>query len=144
MSTAKLHLLKLCVGAACIDDLQEWQMRNRAHWPGGMPRHVTRMSPKRADELLDGGALYWVIKGAIQCRQTIIGLEQVTGEDGIKRCAILLDPAIIPTQSAPRRPFQGWRYLAAGDAPPDINPAHQGEEPLPSGLAESLAAFGLR
>lgn len=119
-----LHLIKLCVGTDSIDDLRQWQdeklaaarkkRRTARLW------HRTRMFPKRRDEVLDGGSLYWVIKGVVQVRQPIIDLEAVTGEDGIQRCDIILDRELIPVRPVPRRAFQGWRYLVADEAPSDL------------------------
>lgn len=142
-----LHLVKLCVGTESIEDLRQWQSGRAAErLAKGLdprPRHVTRMWPRRAEELLAGGSLYWVIRGTIQVRQRIAGLEEVTGADGITRCAIVLEPALIPTALRPRRPFQGWRYLPAADAPPDLGSA-PGEAPdLPPGLREALSRFGV-
>ena len=106
--------------------------------------HITRMWPKRQDELLNGGSLYWVIKGIVSARQQIIGLEEMIGADGIRRCGIRLDATLHRTHSAPRRPFQGWRYLAATDAPPDL-PAHRPtDDVLPPELSAELAAIGVR
>lgn len=139
-----VHLLKLCVGADSIEDLTDWQHSQRHRWPKGCAVHVTRMWPKREAEVLNGGSLYWVIKGVILCRQRIVGLEQVVGEDGISRCAIVLDQEVIRTEAAPRRPFQGWRYLDTRDAPRDLPMGRAGEEALPPGLAEAMAVFGLR
>lgn len=139
-----VHLLKLCVGADSIEDLADWQHSQRHRWPKGCAVHVTRMWPKREAEVLNGGSLYWVIKGVILCRQRILGLEQVVGDDGISRCAIVLDQEIIRTDAAPRRPFQGWRYLDAKDAPRDLPKGRAGEEVLPPGLSEAMAVFGLR
>ena len=115
---AQLHLVKICVGAETVDDLLDWQRNPRAKGPDGLPRHVTRMWPKRAEELLAGGSLYWVFKGSILARQCILRLDEAMGADGIARCAIVLDPHVVRTHAATRRPFQGWRYLKAEDAPP--------------------------
>lgn len=139
-----VNLLKLCVGATGIDDLATWQDQRRKVWPDGMPRHITRMWPKRSDEILNGGSLYWVFKGVILARQTITALEEQRGEDGILRCALVLDPQIIPTEPAPRRPFQGWRYLSVEDAPRDLPKSRETEEALPPDLARALADIGLR
>lgn len=136
-----LHLLKLCVGAAGPEDLAGWQA-GRPDRFGGVC-HITRMRPKRVAELLDGGSLYWVMKGSIACRQRIIGLEDVTGEDGIARCAIVMDREIVLTRPAPRRAFQGWRYLAAGDAPPDADAGGEGEDELPDEMRRALADIGV-
>jgi len=139
-----VHLVKLCVGAESVEDLARWQAARIAEDPATQPRHVTRMGPKRAADLLAGGSLYWVIRGAIMVRQRILALDPVTGADGIGRCAIRLDPALVRTVAAPRRPFQGWRYLAPADAPRDLPQPRRGEAALPPGLAEALAEFGLR
>ncbi|MDD7972106.1 DUF1489 family protein [Roseinatronobacter alkalisoli] len=142
--TAKIHLIKLCVGAEEVDDLVQWQRRPQAKGPDGLPRHVTRMWPKRADELLAGGSLYWVFKGSVLARQAITRLDEVIGADGITRCAIVLDPEIIRTAAAPKRPFQGWRYLKPADAPPDLPKARKGDDTLPPELDAALADLGLR
>lgn len=139
-----VNLLKLCVGAESIEDLEAWQAEQAPRWPAGRAVHVTRMWPKREAEVLAGGSLYWVIKGVVLARQRILGLERVQGGDGIDRCALLLDPAVIRTEAAPRRPFQGWRYLAPEDAPRDLPQGRAREEPLPEGLARALADIGLR
>lgn len=138
------NLLKLCVGAESVEDLEHWQDSQRPHWPAGRAVHVTRMWPKREAEVLSGGSLFWVIKGLVLARQRILGLERVEGADGIARCALLLDPAVIRTEAAPRRPFQGWRYLAPADSPRDLPQGRAREEPLPESLARALAEIGLR
>ena len=139
-----INILKLCVGANSIEDLTQWQDSQRARWPSGRAIHVTRMFPKREAEVLDGGSLYWVIKGVIQCRQRILAMEQVLESDGITRCALILDPQIIRTEAAARRPFQGWRYLAPTDSPGDLAKGREQEDALPPALAQALAEIGLR
>lgn len=139
-----LHLVKICVGADGIDDLARWQASPQAKGPDGKPWHVTRMWPKRADDLLAGGSLYWVFKGVLLARQRILRLDEVVGRDGITRCAIVLDPEIQRTTAAPKRPFQGWRYLTAADAPPDLPKARKGDDALPADLDAALANMGLR
>jgi hypothetical protein len=139
-----INILKLCVGADSIDDLTDWQHSQRARWPEGRAVHVTRMWPKREAEVLDGGSLFWVIKGVILCRQHILGLEQVLGTDGITRCALVLDAEVIRTEAAPRRPFQGWRYLDPVESPRDLMKGREREEALPPALAQALAEIGLR
>ena len=138
-----VNLLKLCIGAESVDSLVTWQKNPRAKGPDGLPRHVTRMWPKREAELLDGGSIYWVIQGLVQCRQRILRLDEVTRADGIRRCAIVLDPEIVRTTTAPKRAFQGWRYLQAADAPADLPKARQSEEPLPASLSAALADIGV-
>ncbi|HSF95066.1 MAG TPA: DUF1489 domain-containing protein [Thermohalobaculum sp.] len=147
MPEPKLHLVKLCVGTDSIEDLRTWQSaRSAERLAAGQdprPRHVTRMWPKRADELLAGGSLYWVIRGVIRVRQKIAALEEARGEDGIRRCAIILEPALIPTVPRPRSAFQGWRYFRPEDAPQDIGAAPGDEPDLPPGLREALTKFGV-
>lgn len=139
-----IHLVKLCVGADGVDDLIHWQNLHAPGNPGGLPRHVTRMWPKREAELVAGGSLYWVFKGVILARQRILRLDEVTGDDGIRRCGIVLDPDVVRTQAVPRRPFQGWRYLAPADAPGDLTAARAADDTLPPDLIAALADLGVR
>jgi hypothetical protein len=140
-----VHLVKLCVGAESVDDVRSWiERKAAANARLGMGRahdHVTRMRPRRARDLLEGGSLYWVIKGAILARQRIAGLESRIGADGVERTAILLRPALVLTQARPRRAFQGWRYLDPADAPPDLN--RRGRRETPPELAVELSELGL-
>ncbi len=138
-----LHLLKLCVGAAQVDDLRAWQDAQRASGHEPTPTCTTRMWPKRSRELLAGGSLYWVFKGQVLARQRILGLDPIDWGDGVERCGIRLDAEIVRTEPQPRRPFQGWRYLAAADAPADLSADVSGQA-LPPGLQEAMATFGLR
>lgn len=139
-----IHLVKLSVGSESVDSLEEWQTARRKTLPDQLPRHVTRMWPKREDELLNGGSIYWVIQGAIRCRQKIIRLDEVIGSDGIRRCGIVLDPAIIRTSQAFKRPFQGWRYLDPADAPADLRRSRKSEDSLPDELSAALSDIGVR
>lgn len=138
-----LNLIKLSVGTEGVEDLLAWQSSIRAKGPDGLPRHVTRMWPKREAEILDGGSIYWVIKGVLQCRQRILRLDEVIGGDGIRRCAIVLDPELIRTTQALKKPFQGWRYLSAKDAPADLAKGRENEDALPSSLSAALADLGV-
>lgn len=138
-----VNLIKLSVGTEDVDDLAAWQQLPQVHTPDGLPRHVTRMWPKREAEILADGSIYWVIKGVIQARQRILRLDEVTGQDGIRRCAIVLDPEIFRTSPAPRRPFQGWRYLKPEDSPPDMSARKQSEDALPAELSAALAEIGV-
>lgn len=142
--TKPVHILKLCVGADLVEDLLDWHRTHPSPFPTGERRHVTRMWPKREAEVLAGGSLYWVIKGVILCRQKILRLDEVIGADGIARCGIVMDPEVVRTEAAARRPFQGWRYLDAKDAPPDLPQGRAGDDRLPEDLALALAEIGLR
>ncbi|MEM1351578.1 MAG: DUF1489 domain-containing protein [Pseudomonadota bacterium] len=138
-----VHLIKLSVGTESVEDLAAWQATKRAQAPDGLPRHVTRMWPKRQADVLNGGSIFWVIKGVIQCRQRVERLDEYFGTDGIRRCAIVLEPTLISTQTALKRPFQGWRYLPDSDAPPDLPKGRKAEDPLPPELNRALAEIGV-
>ena len=138
-----LNIIKLCVGADTVEDLTDWQTANAPQWAPGTAEHITRMWPKRADEVLAGGSLYWVIKGVVLARQRILALQERRGADGIARCALVLDAEVIRTEAAPRRPFQGWRYLEAADSPRDLPKGRALDDKLPPALAQALAEIGL-
>ncbi|MGQ4272986.1 DUF1489 family protein [Terrihabitans sp. B22-R8] len=141
-----LHLQKLCVGAVSCEDMEEWieeTLERKRHASVPVEQiHTTRMMPSRAAEILDGGSLYWVIKGAMLARQRILALRPVTGTDGIARCEIVLEPKMIRVDPRPRRAFQGWRYLTADDAPSDLRQGAEGGD-LPAHLALELRELGL-
>ncbi|MEM6481451.1 MAG: DUF1489 domain-containing protein [Pseudomonadota bacterium] len=138
-----INLIKLSVGSESVESLIDWQASARAKGPDGSPRHITRMWPKKEVDLLNGGSIYWVVQGVIQCRQKIVRLDEVIGSDGIRRCAIVLTPEVIRTSLAQKRPFQGWRYLQPADAPADLPRQRQHEEALPAGLSAELADIGV-
>ncbi|WP_375280108.1 DUF1489 family protein [Pseudooctadecabacter sp.] len=138
-----LHLQKLSVGTDNVADLLAWQNTKRAQAVDGLPRHVTRMWPKRKDEVLGGGSMYWVIKGSIMCRQQINRFDEYIGADGVRRCAIVLEPELIRVVPTLKRPFQGWRYLKAEDAPMDLPKGREEEEALPASLNAALAEIGV-
>lgn len=139
----ELNIIKLSVGSDTVESMVAWQASAQAKGPDGLPRHVTRMWPRREKELLDGGSIYWVVQGIVQCRQRILRLDEVVRADGIRRCGIVLDPEVIRTQTAPKRPFQGWRYLPAQDAPADLPENRQNEDALPASLSAALADIGV-
>ena len=139
-----LNLLKLSVGTESVEDLADWQHSQRIRWPAGCAVHVTRMWPKREAEVLDGGSIFWVIKGVILCRQRMVALEEIDLGDGIARCAMIMDQDLVRTEAAPRRPFQGWRYLDPKDSPRDLPKGRTKDDPLPPALAQALAEIGLR
>ena len=100
-----LHLIKLCVGCDSVQDLKDWikeqLAKKKKPASTGKRFHRTRMVPKRVDELLDGGSLYWVIRGEILCRERILGIEPFTDKDGIGRCRIVLDGKVMLVQPRP-------------------------------------------
>lgn len=142
-----LHLIKLCVGAESLQDLREWVAERSltALAAGLQPHttHTTRMVPKRLDELLPGGSLYWVIKGQVAARQPLLDIVTFTGGDGINRCNLVLGPEIIETAPQPKRPFQGWRYLKQEDAPRDLGAIGEDVAAMPEDLRRELAELGL-
>ena len=141
-----LHIQKLCVGAESFEDMEGWikdtiaALKKRGEKAEQI--HTTRMMPSRGAEILDGGSLYWVIKGVMCARQTILDLRPVTGKDGISRCQIVLKPKLIRVEPRARRPFQGWRYLKHDEAPGDLKDAG-GATGLPPHIALELKELGL-
>ncbi len=142
-----LHLVKLCVGAESVGDLEGWIAQRLAEQrrAGQAPeqRHTTRMVPQRKAELLDGGSMFWVIKGQITVRQTLLDIRPFTDADGISRCHLVLEPSLVEVEPRPRKAFQGWRYLSADDAPPDLGRGLPGIMALPEPLRRELRELGL-
>lgn len=143
-----LHLVKLCVGATSIEDLAEWQAQRLAaakkRKEAPQLFHTTFQRPKREAELIDGGSLYWVIRGSIQVRQRLVGLGEGKKQDGTPCCLLMLDPQLVPVRPVPRRAFQGWRYLTAEDAPPDLGSGDGlALAEMPEQLRRELADLGL-
>jgi hypothetical protein len=136
-----LHLIKLCVGVSEVEEMKAWVAMTRKG--EDTLDHITRMFPRRRDEILPHGSLYWVIRGLILCRQPIADLEQVRGRDGIERCRIVFRPKIIRVRPTPRRAFQGWRYLSEEDAPPDLKAGEMAIADMPEAMRKDLAALGL-
>ena len=141
-----LHLIKLCVGIDEVEELEEWRRRRAAaaRKRGRKPViiHRKRMMPLRREEILEGGSLYWVIKGVVQVRAPILDLVRVTAKDGTRMCEIRMSPKLVRTELMPRRAFQGWRYLADAQAPGDL-PAGTKAKNFPASMATELRALGL-
>jgi len=142
-----LHLIKLCVGCDSVRDLEDWikQKLKDKRKRGEKPEHIhrTRMVPKRAAELIDGGSLYWVIRGEIACRQRILDVRPFRDKDGTGRCALVLDRKVVLVEPRPFRAFQGWRYLAPKDAPRELGKAAPGAAAMPEKLRRELRELGL-
>ncbi len=141
--TQSLNLIKLSVGSESVESLALWQTTDYARRHNGHLCHVTRMWPRRGDEVLNGGSVFWVIRGMVLARQRILGFEPHIGEDDIKRCAILLDEDLVRTLPVQRKAFQGWRYLQAIDAPADLDTELEPNTPLPPILEQELAHIGV-
>jgi hypothetical protein len=142
-----LHLIKLAVGIDTVEHLQDRQalrLREARRGAGkGRLRILTRNMPRRADEVLDGGSLYWVVRGQVCVRQAITAIEAVADDESGRRCAIYLDPALVRTASRRSRPFQGWRYYEADNAPRDLSGGAQYEDEPPPEMAAELRELGL-
>lgn len=142
-----LHLIKLCVGCDSVADLEEWvqqklkEKKRRRQNPEHI--HTTRMVPKRAGELVDGGSLYWVIRGQITCRERILAIRPYTDKDGVGRCRVVLDGKIVLVEPRPRAAFQGWRYLEEKEAPRDLARAAPGAARMPEAMRRELRELGL-
>lgn len=142
-----LHLIKLAVGCDSIKDLQDWvRLRMRQAKEQGLPLHhihITRMTPKRDKEILDGGSIYWVIKGEIAARERILAIEPFRDRDGIGRCRLVMEPKLIPVSPRPMRAFQGWRYFDPKSAPPDLGKAAASVAKMPEPMRRELRELGL-
>jgi hypothetical protein len=142
-----LHLIKLCVGCDSVKDLEDWirEKRKRLKKSGSAREHIhtTRMTPKRAEELLDGGSLYWVIRGQIMCRQRLIAVRPFVDKEGVGRCRLALEPKVVLVEPRPFRAFQGWRYLEVKSAPRDLDRAAPGAAAMPEQLRRELRELGL-
>jgi hypothetical protein len=142
-----LHLIKLCVGCDSVADLEDWiseklkEKRRRRQKPEHI--HTTRMVPKRGEELIDGGSLYWVVRGQIACRERILDIRPFTDKDGVGRCRVVLDGKVVLVEPRPRAAFQGWRYLETKDAPRDLSRAAPGAARMPETMRRELRELGL-
>jgi hypothetical protein len=148
MGCMPLHLIKLCVGCDSIEDLASWQLERirQMKAAGTKPElfHRTFQMPKRRAELLDGGSLYWVIKGLIQVRQPLADVTEGTKEDGTPCCVLVFKNELVAVRPMPRRAFQGWRYLSEDEAPEDLGRlSAAGIGAMPAKLRKSLAELGL-
>ena len=141
-----LHLIKLCVGTDSIADLEDWiKLKYAEQKKRGVKKperiHTTRMVPKRAEEIIDGGSIYWVIRGEIMCRERILDIRPFVDKEGVGRCRLILDPKCVPVRPRPYRAFQGWRYLAAKDAPRDLIGSRRARRTCPSRCAANCGTW---
>jgi hypothetical protein len=136
-----LNLIKLAVGVDDVADLARLQKARRRE--RGRYGFFTRNLPKRVDELLDGGSIYWVIKGQVRVRQRLKRFHVMADEEGRSYVIVEYAPKIIPTVPRRHRPFQGWRYLRSEDAPRDLPKGAEADDELPARMAEELRELGL-
>ena len=142
-----VHLIKLAVGIDSLSHLAEHQAQRvsdmAATGEAPLLRNLTRSTPRRRDEVLDGGSIYWVIKGAVRARQRIVDIDTAINHKGLPRCALVFDPELVPVRARPQRAFQGWRYLEPADAPEDAIGGLDQSDDMPAEMAEELRALGL-
>jgi hypothetical protein len=142
-----VHLIKLCVGVETVQELKAWQTERLKHLRRAREPvelcHRTLQTPRRRGEVLDGGSLYWVIKGVILVRQRAIDLRPDVKDDGIACCAIVFDSELVATRPRARRAFQGWRYLAPADAPPDLRTVGDEDSEMPPAMRADLRELRL-
>ena len=142
-----IHLVKLCVGIDSVRQLKTFQAQRREQLrqagAEALNRHFTRNTPRRATEVLDGGALYWVIRRQVRVRQKILRLDGLTDENGRRRCGLILDPQLVQTEPRSFRPFQGWRYMAVDDAPDDLDDLTDESDDMPAEMRRELRLMGL-
>src|ERR1700712_2021379 len=142
-----LHIIKLAVGCESVKELTAWvgERMQTAKKKGLPPHHIhiTRMTPKRVEDVLAGGSLYWVIRGEIAAREKLIGVEPFRDKDGIGRCRLMMQPKVVAVRPRPMRAFQGWRYLTAREAPPDLGKGEANLAAMPEELRRELRDLGL-
>jgi hypothetical protein len=142
-----VHLIKLCVGCDTVSELAEWQVERLAYLRKARKTpelcHRTLQTPRRRDDVLDGGSLYWVIKGFVLVRQRIIDLRADSKDDGTACCGIVLDAELVATRAHPRRAFQGWRYVDPADAPRDVTGLAEGPDDMPPAMRRDLRELRL-
>ena len=142
-----LHLLKMAVGIETVGHLAQVQKQKMARakdGPGASGlRHFTRNAPRRSREILDGGSIYWIIKGAIRVRQRILGISRGTDAEGRRYCELSLDPTLVRTIPRPNKALQGWRYLENSDAPMDLDAGDGMTGDMPAEMVAELRTLGL-
>jgi hypothetical protein len=142
-----VHLMRLAVGVEDIEHLASIQKKRKSiilpkRAGRAVPTYTTHQ-PKRTEDLLDGGSLYWVIKGLMRVRQRLLGFRPYVDDNGKTRCMLLLDRELVPTLPTSYRPFQGWRYLELSDAPKDLSKAGKGASKMPPKMLAELRELGL-
>lgn len=136
-----IHLLKMSVGSETVEGLAAWQAHRYAEH--GMVWHLTRHTPRRGEEVLDGGSIYWIFNGAIRARNRIIDIDRAENPAGESRCRLVLEPKLVATEIQPRRAHQGWRYFDLNDAPRDAAVRRRGRRQPPPEMAAELRSLGL-
>ena len=143
-----INLMRPCVGIGSPEELYDFQKSHRIERDkDGTPYtfFTTRNTPKRAEELINGGSVFWITKSAMRMRQSIINVETLLDEDGKKFCKISTDPEIMLVVPKSQKAFQGWRYLPAEKSPNDLHPLdpHHAQNQPDEKMAKELAELGL-
>jgi hypothetical protein len=138
-----MHLTKLAVGVRDIEHLRELQAERAQRSPP--LRHRTRNCPRRHQEVIDGGSMYWVVNGSMLVRQRVLDIVEDRWEDGSACTGLVLDSRLVALTGRPTKPFQGWRYLRPDEAPPDLpsGPRARGVTSLPPALRRELQVLCL-
>src|SRR5437870_3437721 len=140
-----LHLIKLAVGVddpAQMKSLQAARRKQRRQAERSPHWVYTRNTPRRAEELLAGGSLYWVVRGVIRVRQELVGfIDDFNKDEGKKYCRIQVKRTLIATAPRTCKAFQGWRYLDPERAPPDLSQGDTAD--MPPEMAAELKRLGL-
>jgi hypothetical protein len=135
MAMHPLNITKVAVG--CVD-MEMLRARLSGRAVAGESFLTTRYRPTRHAELI-GGSLFWIVKHQLVARSPILRFE----EDERGHCLIRIEAALVPVRLRPKRAHQGWRYLPAADAPPDLDGEADDLAALPPHLASALAALAL-
>ena len=141
------NFLRTGVGVESIEHLYEIQHGHRQIKFNG-ENHAylfTRRTPTRANDLINGGSVYWIIKRQICARQTIADIQTLKDEDDKPFCHVIMNQQIYLTQPVAHKHIQGWRYLSPEKAPKDIGLFTPNNRPddIPPELAAELAEAGL-
>jgi hypothetical protein len=132
-----IHLTKVAFSCASVETLER---RQQKRLKDGIVPIVTRFRPKRAEEVLGGGSLYWIIKHRLVARQAILDFA-TSPRDG--RTIIRLSPEMVRVSLKAMRAHQGWRYLDPAEAPADLEGEPDGMDAMPPALLGKLAGLAL-
>ena len=141
-----IHLLRVAVRVHSIADLrrkQDERLQERLKQGETRLYTFTRNLPKRVDDLIDGGCIYWIIKKYIRVRQRILGVERHVNGEGRAYCAIQIDPEPMQVVARRQKAFQGWRYLKPEDIPLDLDISETQVTDMPEEMANDLRELGL-
>ena len=138
-----IHLVKMAVGIGSVEHLKNIQNKLRAN-NNDILHHYTRNKPKRSCELLDGGSIFWIIKGYVRVKQRIFAIDEIFDQTRKKRCIITLDSKLARVEMLAHKPIQGWRYMEDRFAPKTINEGYAASiDNFPETMVKELKSLGL-